>query len=203
MVAVDLHQHLWPEPFVELLRRRTRAPYLRDWRLVTEGEPAYDVQPADHEVGRRIEQDRQAGIGLACISLSAPLGIESLPREEAGALIDAWHEGALALPDHFAPWASVPTEEPDLVGLADLLSAPFAGVQLPATTLADPPGGTPRLRSFASPSSPASRCSCTRAPRRPRWACRRGGRRSSGTSRSCRPPGGPGTPSVGARSSRG
>jgi predicted TIM-barrel fold metal-dependent hydrolase len=140
MVAVDLHQHLWPEPFVELLRRRTRAPYLRDWRLVVEGEPAYDVQPADHEVGRRIEQDRQAGIRLACVSLSAPLGIESLPRDESGALIDAWHEGALALPDHFAPWASVSTEEPDLVGLTDLLGGPFVGVQLPATTLGDPLG---------------------------------------------------------------
>ena len=91
MYAVDLHQHLWPEPFSTCLRRRTRAPYLRGWQLVTEGEPAYDIQPGDHEVGRRIEQDHRAGIGLACVSLSAPLGIESLPRAEAGALIDAWH----------------------------------------------------------------------------------------------------------------
>src|SRR5689334_3705066 len=37
MTAVDLHQHLWPEPFVELLRRRSSAPYLRGWTLVTEG----------------------------------------------------------------------------------------------------------------------------------------------------------------------
>ena len=140
MHAVDLHQHLWPEPFIELLRSRTRAPYLRGWQLVTEGEPAYDIQPGDHEVGRRIEQDHRAGIGLACVSLSAPLGIESLPRAEAGALIDAWHRGALDLPDHFAAWASVPTEEPDLAGLAELLSGPFAGVQLPATALASPSG---------------------------------------------------------------
>ena len=107
---------------------------------VTEGEPAYDIQPGDHEVGRRIEQDHRAGIGLACVSLSAPLGIESLPRAEAGALIDAWHRGALDLPDHFAAWASIPTEEPDLSGLAELLSGPFAGVQLPATALASPSG---------------------------------------------------------------
>ena len=127
MNAVDLHQHLWPEPLVELLRRRTRAPYLRGWQLVTEGEPAYEIQPRDHAVGRRFELDRQAGIGLACVSLSAPLGIESLPRDEAGALIDAWHGGARDLPGHFAAWASVPAEEPDLAGLAELLNGPFVG----------------------------------------------------------------------------
>ena len=118
MLAVDLHQHLWPATFVELLRRRTRAPYLRGWQLVTDGEPAYEIQPRDHEVGPRIEQDHRAGIGLACVSLSAPLGIESLPRDEAGALIDAWHDGARELPEHFAAWASVPARRarPDRAG---------------------------------------------------------------------------------------
>ena len=140
MLAVDLHEHLWPEPFLELLRRRTRAPYLRGWQLITEGEPAYEIAPDDHEVDRRIEADRSAGIGLACLSLSAPLGIESLPREEAGALLGAWHEGALGLPGHFAAWASVPTREPDLVGLAELLGGPFVGVQLPASALGAPAG---------------------------------------------------------------
>jgi len=140
MSGIDLHQHLWPEPLLELLRSRTRAPYLRGWQLVTAGEPAYEIRPRDHEVGRRIEQDRDAGIGLACVSLSAPLGIESLPRDEAGVLLDAWHEGALELPGHFAAWASTTTEEPDLVGLAERLSGPFVGLQLPATALGSPAG---------------------------------------------------------------
>ena len=140
MFAVDLHQHLWPEPFLEALRRRTRAPYLRDRQLVIQGAPAYELRPGDHETGRRIEQDRKAGIGLACVSLSAPLGIESLPREQAGALIDAWHGAALDLPSHFAPWASVPAREPDPDGLTELLGGPFVGVQLPATLLGHPHG---------------------------------------------------------------
>jgi hypothetical protein len=138
--AVDLHQHLWPEPFVELLRRRTRAPYLRGWALVTEGEPAFEVRSEDHDVERRLEQDLRAEVGLACVSLSAPLGIESLPRDEAVALVDAWHEGAAALPDHFLPWASVPAAEPDLLRLAALLAGRCAGVQLPATALSTPAG---------------------------------------------------------------
>ena len=46
MSAIDLHQHLWPEPLLELLRRRTTTPYLRGWTLHTDGEPAYDVVAA-------------------------------------------------------------------------------------------------------------------------------------------------------------
>ncbi len=140
MSAIDLHQHLWPEPFVELLRRRARTPYLRGWRLVTDGEPAYDARPGDHDVSRRVEQDERAGIGLACVSLSAPLGLESLPSDEAGAVLDGWHESCLELPSHFAAWASMPTVDPDLVGLARLLDGPFVGLQLPATELVTPAG---------------------------------------------------------------
>jgi predicted TIM-barrel fold metal-dependent hydrolase len=138
--AIDLHQHLWPEALVEGLRSRTRAPYLRGWTLHTAGEAPYDVDPADHEVDRRVVLDQQAGVGRACVSLSAPLGIEELPPAEADRLIDAWHEGAAALPDHFAAWASVPAVEPDLDGLARLLSDGFVGVQVPASQLAIPAG---------------------------------------------------------------
>ena len=138
--AIDLHQHLWPEPLLELLRRRTRAPYLRGWTLHTDGEPAYDVVAADHDVDRRIARDVDAGTGLACVSLSAPLGLEALPREEAGAALDAWHLGAAGLPDHFAAWASVPVVEPDLDELTRLLDDRFVGVQIAATQV-DTPGG--------------------------------------------------------------
>jgi predicted TIM-barrel fold metal-dependent hydrolase len=75
------------------------------------------------------------------VSLSTPLGLESLPRDEAGELVDAWHAGALALPDHFGVWASVPDVDPDLTALADLLAEPrLVGVQLAATRLATPLG---------------------------------------------------------------
>jgi predicted TIM-barrel fold metal-dependent hydrolase len=140
MTVVDLHQHLWPEPFVDLLRRRSRAPYLRGWDLVTDHEPAYAVRPGDHDPAQRVEEDRRGGVDLACVSLSAPLGVEALPREEAVALINAWHAGVLTLPGHFAPWASVPVTEPDLDELSRLLDGAFVGVQLPATGLGTPAG---------------------------------------------------------------
>ena len=136
--AVDVHQHLWPEQLVDRLRARTHAPYLRGWTLHTRGEAPFEIDPADHEVQRRVAADHEDGVGLACVSLSAPLGIENLVRPEAGALIAAWHEGARAFPEHFRAWASVPMVDPDLDELAALLREGFVGVQLPATDLLSP-----------------------------------------------------------------
>lgn len=137
--AVDVHQHLWPDELVDRLRARSRAPYLRGWTLHTDGEPPYDVDPAGHDVATRVAADREAGVGTACLSLSAPLGIEGLRRPEAQPLIDAWHRGASALPDHFRVWASVPDQDADVIGLNRLLADDrFVGLQLPATSLLTP-----------------------------------------------------------------
>jgi 6-methylsalicylate decarboxylase len=136
--AIDGHQHLWPEQLVDRLRARTVLPYLRGWTLHTQGEPPYDVDPAHHDVAARIQADRRCGVGLSCVSLSAPLGIEYLEREQAGALIASWHEAARELPDHFAAWASVPVLDPDLEELAGHLREDFVGAQVPATELASP-----------------------------------------------------------------
>src|SRR6478752_7007618 len=137
--AVDVHQHLWPEELVDRLRARTRPPYLRGWTLHTDGEPPYVVEPSAHDVAVRVAADRAAGVGLACVSLSAPLGIEALPRRDAAPLVRAWHRGVGELPDHFRAWASVPATDPDLEGLRGLLGDDrYVGLQLPATALLTP-----------------------------------------------------------------
>jgi 6-methylsalicylate decarboxylase len=137
--AIDVHQHLWPDELVDRLRARTRPPFLRDWTLHTDGEPPYVVDPSAHDPEARVAVDRQTGVGVACVSLSAPLGIESLPRRDAAPLIRAWHRGAAALPKHFRAWASVPATDPDLEGLRGLLGDPrYIGLQLPATQLLTP-----------------------------------------------------------------
>ena len=107
VAAIDLHQHLWPEQLVDRLRARSRTPYLRGWTLFTHGEAPYEIEPAHHDVRLRLHENARDGIGLACLSLSAPLGIESLRGPSAAALLDAWHEGAAALPSGFRAWASV------------------------------------------------------------------------------------------------
>ena len=72
VAAIDLHQHLWPEPFVDRLRARSRTPYLRGWTLFTPGEAPYEIEPAHHDVRLRLHENARDGIGLACLSLSAP-----------------------------------------------------------------------------------------------------------------------------------
>ena len=137
--AIDVHQHLWPEELVDRLRARTRPPFLRGWTLHTDGEPPYVVDPSDHDPHARVAADHDAEVGTACVSLSAPLGIEALPRRDAAPLINAWHRGAAQLPDHFRVWASVPATDPDLEGLRGLLGDPrYVGLQLPATQLLSP-----------------------------------------------------------------
>ena len=138
-VAIDVHQHLWPDELVDRLRARSKAPYVRGWTLHTNGEPPYDVDPARHDVAARVAADRDAGVTTACLSLSAPLGIEGLLRPEAQPLVDAWHRGVRELPDHFRAWASVPSEDADVTTVRDLLAEDrFVGLQLPATDLLTP-----------------------------------------------------------------
>lgn len=142
--AVDVHQHLWTEELVDRLRARSRAPYLRGWTLHTEGEPAYEVDPTHHDAATRLAADTDSEVVAACVGLSSPLGIEHLGGASARPLLDAWHRGVRALPDHFRGWASVPSVtagEPDVTGLAELLAEDrFVGLQLPANDLATPYG---------------------------------------------------------------
>ncbi|ETK31777.1 amidohydrolase family protein [Microbispora sp. ATCC PTA-5024] len=137
-MAVDVHQHLWTPSFLEALRARTRPPVLDGWTLVLEGETPFEVDPADHDLDSRLK--RNAGLELALVSLSSPLGIEHLPPAEAWPLVDAYHEGARALPAPFGAWAAAPVADPDPVRLAATLDQGFAGLQLPATAVQDDAG---------------------------------------------------------------
>ncbi|MGW3630481.1 amidohydrolase [Streptomyces sp. NPDC005122] len=139
-MPTDVHQHIWPPAFVELLRARTAPPRLDGWTLHLTGEPPYEVDPADHDLAARTALARADGLGLALVSLSSPLGIEFLPPAEAAPLLAAFHDGALALPAPFGVWASpcLSAPEPEAVGRE--LRRGCAGLQLPATALLDAAG---------------------------------------------------------------
>jgi hypothetical protein len=109
---------------------------LRGWTLHTPAEPPFEVSPHDHDVPGRVALDPD--VDRVLVSLSAPLGIESLPSEQAQPLLTAWHDGVRQLPAHFEGWASVGEREPDLEGLKALLTSGFVGVQMSATALASP-----------------------------------------------------------------
>jgi hypothetical protein len=128
-VAFDLHQHLWPEDLLVGLGRRSTAPLLRregtDWILELAGEPSARVDLTDHDPVSRALLAERDGVDRIAIAPSAPLGIETLPPEEAGPLLAAYHEGILELGGPFELWSST-------------YHAGALGLCLPASVLASP-----------------------------------------------------------------
>nr|WP_201760997.1 amidohydrolase [Nonomuraea sp. K271] len=122
---------MWTGAFVDALRARTSPPRLDGWTLLLDGEPPYAVDPVDHE-----HRDT-TGLDLALVSLSSPLGVEFLPPEESWPLIDAHHDGALALGEPFGAWAATCHSDVDPDRLAKDLARGFAGLQIPATAEPD------------------------------------------------------------------
>jgi hypothetical protein len=135
-----VHQHLWGTAFTDALRGRTTAPRLDGWTLHLDGEPPYDVDPADHDPAARAAQAAADGFDRVLTSLSSPLGVEWLPPAEAAPLLDAYHEDALALPAPFGAWAAACVSEIDPSPLAARLDRGFVGLQLPADALLDAAG---------------------------------------------------------------
>ena len=141
---VDVHQHLWPEPLLAALARRSRPPLLRRsagrWVLRIAGEPEWPVDPRDHDPVRRASLVARDGLDRAVVALSSPLGIEALPAAEAEELLAAYHAGAATLGDRLSAWASAGLARPDPSALADRLDEGFVGLCLPAGALCDPEG---------------------------------------------------------------
>jgi 6-methylsalicylate decarboxylase len=127
----------------ELGRRRT-APRLRrrraSWVVEVPGEPEAAVELADHDPERRVDLLTADGLDRAYVALSTPLGIEALPPDAARPLLDAWHEGAAALPAELGAWAAPCVSEPDPDHLSELLDRGFVGACLPAEALASAAG---------------------------------------------------------------
>ena len=138
--TVDVHQHFWPRTLIEALRARGAPPRLRGWTLELAGEPDSVVDPRWHDADGRAELARADGLDLALVSLSSPLGIELLAPAEAGELLDAYHDGALTLPEPFSAWAAACLTDVDPGALSRELGRGFVGLQLPATALLDGAG---------------------------------------------------------------
>jgi hypothetical protein len=139
MPSTDVHQHLWPEGFVaELSRRRTPPRLYRsngEWTLRLHGEPAQRFELATHDPAARASTLDADGIESALVCLSCPLGIESLPREESGPLLDAFHDGVRELGAPFGVWGALALQEIDAADVDRALDAGAAGVSIPAGSL--------------------------------------------------------------------
>jgi predicted TIM-barrel fold metal-dependent hydrolase len=143
-MAIDIHQHLWPEPLLRALSRRREPPMLArgagGWTLRLRGEPEAPVDLADHDPDRRAALADADGLDRVLLAPSVPLGIEALPAGEAEPLLTAYHEGVAALPAPFGAWAAIGRDTPDPAALSRLLDDGFAGACVGADALAGPVG---------------------------------------------------------------
>ena len=135
-MQIDVHQHLWPAPFIAALRGRREPPRLDGWDLQLPGQPTYRVDPTHHDVAARAEQAVAGGDTLVCVAPSAVLGLDRLPPAEAEELAAAWLAGVLALPYPFRAFAMPTTPR----ALEHALAAGAIGLEVGADLLAAPSG---------------------------------------------------------------
>ncbi len=139
-MKTDIHQHLWTEPLVEALSRRRELPFIRREHGLTvlflAGEQPYVIDLDAETRASRAALVEHDGVDRALVCLSSPLGIELLARTGASELIDAYHEGALALGEPFGVWGALALDglDPDDVDRA--LDRGCVGISLPAGALA-------------------------------------------------------------------
>lgn len=140
LMKIDVHQHLWTEPLVEALAARRDFPYVRVENELTvlylAGERPYVIDLLAEAPQSRSALVELDGLDRALLCLSSPLGIEGLPRAHATSLIDAYHEGALALDDPFGVWAAIALDRADPDDVDRALDRGCVGLALPAGALA-------------------------------------------------------------------
>jgi 6-methylsalicylate decarboxylase len=137
---IDIHQHIWTEPLIDALAARRELPFVRSEHGLTvlylAGERPFVLDLSTETREHRAELVAKDGLDRALVCLSSPLGIESLPREQAGPLLQAYHEGALQLGEPFGVWGALALDRPDAADVDDLLDRGCVGVSLPAGAIA-------------------------------------------------------------------
>ena len=139
-MSVDLHQHLWPELFLDALRARRSGPRIDGWELRLPGERSYAIDPADHDAAARAAlargRRRRARLRRARRRRSGSTGCR--PRRPTE-LADAWLDGALALPRAVPRLgAGAASRSPTPPRCADALERGAIGLEVAADVLAAP-----------------------------------------------------------------
>ena len=115
-------------------------------RLELGFEPGGPLSAAAHDPDRRIAILDAGGIDAAVISISTPIGVESLPEDDARPLLDAYHAGIAEIAAGsggrllaFAA-ACLAADDAGAAEVARRLDEGFVGLSLPSEALATPDG---------------------------------------------------------------
>lgn len=136
---IDVHQHIWTEPLVQALEQRSELPFVRHEHGLTvlflAGERPYVIERSGETPAARAALVHDDGLAGALVCLSSPLGIEGLRRRHALELIDAYHDGALALGEPFGVWGSLALDGAGPTDVERALERGCVGLSLPAGAL--------------------------------------------------------------------
>src|SRR5919206_5142832 len=109
-MRIDAHQHVWTEPLVAALSRRSSRPRIRrrsgGWWLEVAGEAPSLLRAAPDDVEARAALVREDGAARALVALSPAL------KADAG-IIAAYDEGIVGLPGVFGAWGAIDLREHD------------------------------------------------------------------------------------------
>ena len=134
-MRIDAHQHVWTEPLLAALSRRSSRPRIRrrsgGWWLEVVGEAPSLLRAAPDDVEARAALVREDGAARALVALPTSLRADC-------ELIAAYEQGVDGLPTAFGAWGAIPVDEPDPAAIDDLLRSGRAGLCLPADALAGP-----------------------------------------------------------------
>jgi 6-methylsalicylate decarboxylase len=139
-MRIDVHQHFWSEPLIDALSCRRELPFVRSEHGLTvlylAGERPFVLDLSRESREQRVALAELDGLDRALVCLSSPLGIEALPRAQALPLIDAYHDGALALGEPFGVWGALALDAPEPADVDRALERGCVGVSLSAGALA-------------------------------------------------------------------
>jgi hypothetical protein len=91
MATYDLHQHLWPEPFLDALAARRSPPSL-EGHVLTTCEGRFEIDLRAHDPEERLRALGRDGIDVAVLSLQPSLGLATLEEAERAELEELWSE---------------------------------------------------------------------------------------------------------------
>ena len=142
VMHIDVHQHVWTEPLLAALARRTSAPRARrrdgEWWLEVSGEAPSLLPAAPDDADARAAPVGGDGVARAFVAPSTALRAERLAADEAAAILGAYDEGVAALAPAFGAWGSIALRDPQPAAVDALVDAGREGLCLPADALATP-----------------------------------------------------------------
>jgi predicted TIM-barrel fold metal-dependent hydrolase len=141
-MRIDVHQHLWSEGLCAALARRQAPPRLvrRDggWELDLAGEAPYPLAGAPEDPADRAAALAGLAADVAVVALSSALGVETLPPDEARAVLAAWDDDADGFGPRLPAWGAVALADAEPADVDALLDRGRVGLCLPATALQSP-----------------------------------------------------------------